>query len=829
MGAASSAVKARWAVARAISSFMAAVLISLLGASGASASEGCPNEARRVEQGSTSLPDCRAYELVSPPSMPTPFYYHYYKGLPNLNITALGIFGEQPQFMPQVQASESIAANGEAVLFGSNEPNLEGDGIRNDMSRRGPDGWTGDNIEPPQSPHSFLCGVANYIGYSQNLEYILFKDGTGEVADGRPQDIEACGHDEPRLVPGESEVSGNIFLRDTANKSWQLVNPPQQPGSKPHDPWGDVVSSDGSHVVFQSKAQLTPDAPFADINGSGNSTEYCENGFGDVYVWSAGAVHLLTVLPDGKPIRGTLAGAHPQDGCNVLYLQSGLITHSVSADGERILFYAGGGFKFTEVGGLNQIRPNAPYIHGGLYLREHPDAEQSTLNECSEADRKAEPETSCTVQIDLNQGGPGNSGGGQFQWASADTARIFFTDEEELVAGSTAEAGKPDLYEYDLEKPVGERLTDLTAGATEPADVLGVSGASEDGSYVYFVAEGVLSGAQENNHGARAAAGKANLYLRHAGATTFIATLNAIDGDQCDWTAYCLTARVSANGAFIAFDSIDSLTGYDNHPVHSEACRYSTEVPGAPCMETFRYAAADGANGELTCASCNPSGARPESEFAWSVIQQPAREVPGPGIGSATMQATHAVSDSGQVFFETMEKLVPTDENNTWDVYEYDGGEGPGAQLHLISSGTSGLPSYYIDATPDGSNVFFVTGQSLLRADTRNDYDLYDARIGGGFAAQNEPIVPPSCTSLEGCHSPLTEPPAELSVASATLTGAGNLTPKPEQHEGRKTMKCRKGFVRKQGRCVRRKHRAKRRRHGGHRRRAVHRHRRTRK
>src|SRR5664280_2246457 len=36
-------------------------------AGGASAAEACPNEARRAEQKSTYLPDCRGFELASPP------------------------------------------------------------------------------------------------------------------------------------------------------------------------------------------------------------------------------------------------------------------------------------------------------------------------------------------------------------------------------------------------------------------------------------------------------------------------------------------------------------------------------------------------------------------------------------------------------------------------------------------------------------------------------------------------------------------------------------------------------------------------------------------
>ena len=121
------------------------------------------------------------------------------------------------------------------------------------------------------------------------------------------------------------------------------------------------------------------------------------------------------------------------------------------------------------------------------------------------------------------------------------------------------------------------------------------------------------------------------------------------------------------------------------------------------------------------------------------------------------------------------------DENSTCDVYEYSGGEGSRAHFHLISSGKSEYPSELMDVSADGSNAFFVTDQSLLRADTRNGYDIYDARIGGGFASQSAAIQPQPCEAVEACRSPLTEPPADFSAASAALVGAGNLAVTPQQ------------------------------------------------
>src|SRR5260370_37038208 len=60
------------------------------------------------------------------------------------------------------------------------------------------------------------------------------------------------------------------------------------------------------------------------------------------------------------------------------------------------------------------------------------------------------------------------------------------------------------------------------------------------------------------------------------------------------------------------------------------------------------------------------------------------------------------VSDAGQVFFESTESLVLADRNGQRDVYQYEAGS-----PHLVSSGTSEAPSYFMDATPSGSDVFF--------------------------------------------------------------------------------------------------------------------------
>ena len=87
-----------------------------------------------------------------------------------------------------------------------------------------------------------------------------------------------------------------------------------------------------------------------------------------------------------------------------------------------------------------------------------------------------------------------------------------------------------DLYQYDTGSGV---LTDLTVDHNDPggAQLQGVLGASADGSYVYFVADGVLaSGASPGTCATTtgdSSTSSCNLYVAHNGVTKFIASLSS--------------------------------------------------------------------------------------------------------------------------------------------------------------------------------------------------------------------------------------------------------------------------------------------------------------
>ncbi|HTA96530.1 MAG TPA: hypothetical protein VK730_02675 [Solirubrobacteraceae bacterium] len=740
---------------------LAACLACALSVVSTAAAAECSNEPIRVQQASTSLTDCRAYELVAPTG----------------NISAEPQVAPVGLVEPPLSSPNGMHASisGERMAWTSEYPSPQSTGL-NYLSTRGANGWTSEDVIPPQSIENGLnCpGLEAMVAYSSELTRGVLADGLGQVGSYAPDESFACGHDEPLLVSGEPVGFQNLFLRDNEHASYQLVNvtPPSAPAPRPApENQGQYFpasfqagSSDLSRVVFEEEL------PLAEGAGSGN----------ELYDYFAGVVHLVTFLPGGTPVHGVLAGSTPNT--EVVEASKEFVSrnianyrHAMSADGSRVFFEA----------------------DGDLYARTNP--EQPAVEECGAG-------KACSVQVDEAQGAAaGPSGAGKFMVASEDGSRVFFTDVNRLTSDSNAEAGKPDLYEYDFERPTGSRLVDLTTGPGGPGEVLGVSGASGSGEDVYFVAEGALTGAQENTQKAIAESGHPNLYLFHGGVVTFIATLDATN-DSCDWASQAcidqpllggLTARTSGNGEFIAFDSDQSLTGYANEgpacvPIGKGDSTVEGYSPGR-CEEIYLYSES---TNKLECVSCDPSGAPPAGP---AIIHFPSY-----GSQDNEMKNDYPqryVSESGQVFFESKDPLVAAATNGKLNVYEYANGK-----AFLISSGTSDANSYFLDASPDGSNIFFATHQALVQSDEGAAYAMYDARVGGGFRAQSEVVAPPPCLSLEGCHSSLSEPPAEFAVASATLMGPGNLAApaptKPVTKPKAKPTQCKKGRVKKHGRCV---------------------------
>ncbi len=338
-----------------------------------------------------------------------------------------------------------------------------------------------------------------------------------------------------------------------------------------------------------------------------------------------------------------------------------------------------------------------------------------------------------TVQLNASQRTPSlGDGTAQFMAATPDGSRVFFSDETALTNGAGDNGG---LYEYSF---ASGRLTDLTPNAGGSPGVGGVLGIGEEGASVYFVAGASLTSNARPGAG-QPSPGKENLYVARQGALTFIAALGP--EDYHDW-AYDFaerTAEVTPDGGQLAFVSGEPLTGYDNTDLNT----------GKPDAEVFLY---DAGAETLRCVSCNPSGERPIGPAS----------VPTP---EGTEHLPRYLSEDGQrVFFDSNDVLLPAASNGLQDVYEYENGV-----IHLISSGTSDQNSILADASANGDNVFFATSVQLVPEDRDESFDMYDARVDGGFPVT---ATPPAACTEEGCRGPVTAPPAPLTIVTEETHGA---------------------------------------------------------
>ena len=112
-----------------------------------------------------------------------------------------------------------------------------------------------------------------------------------------------------------------------------------------------------------------------------------------------------------------------------------------------------------------------------------------------------------------------------------------------------------------------------------------------------------------------------------------------------------------------------------------------------------------------------------------------------------------------------------------------------GGCLYLISTGKDDYPSFFADASANGDDVFFFTREGLVGQDKDELLDVYDARVGGGIAAQNPLAVLP-CESTDACHGPIPTPPAEGQPTTQTFVGPGNEVAKPKPHKKAKKHKA---------------------------------------
>jgi DNA-binding beta-propeller fold protein YncE len=628
------------------------------------------------------------------------------------------------------------------------------------LSKRTAGGWSTEGIGSPRSqvPAGYqVDSGTEYRFFSNDLSVALLEPDLGIKTP-----------DEPPLSPDATETT--LYWRDMTRPSTACEPTPStcyQPVVSPanataHNPFGAKLqflsaTPDARHTVLKSDVALTPEATEAE---------------GLYETEPGGSLRLISVLPELE--AGTAAEAKlGQRGA-----QSGNMRHAISNDASRIVWSG------------EESKLYLRYMNAGKTIR---------VDKSQGVEEPAEPAA-------------------DFQTASADGSKVFFTDPQKLTPDSSVEEEElegGDLYVCEVPtEGAGCNLTDLTGknaveNANENAGVQSVIGSSNDGSYVYFVANGVLApkagrGActfrtpvqQQEEREGKIPVLSCNLYVVHFNGQAwekpkFIASLTTEDAKDWELVAErgdlgATTSRVSPNGVHLAFMSNRSLTGYNNVDAKSKALD----------EEVFLY---NFETNRVVCASCNPEGHQPVGVFDQEqsgeglglVIDRQknwegswlAANIPGwTGLSvERALYQSRYLSDTGRLFFNSVDSLVPADTNGKADVYELEpNGEGsctsPTGCVSLITSGTSQQESSFMDASATGNDVFVFTSARLVEEEDKDTaFDIYDAHVcSSSSPCLTPPPPPPPPCKGEECKAPMSSQAALPGAPPSAAPGAGN-------------------------------------------------------
>jgi hypothetical protein len=759
----------------------------------------------------------RAYELVSPPD----------KG-----------GGEVTGNATRTRS----AADGNAVMFSSLSAfgNVLGTSIateyisqRSTRSTPGFNGWTAHGITPAQGSQNLQAAA---IGLEPFYQGYLSEDlSTGVFRSWSPLTIEPAVGDVPNMY-----VRRNLLTPGNGNYELATGCPiclaPLPATSRTVKPGFAGASDDFGHVIFESGLNLAAGAS----GGTGNKK---------LYEWDHGTVRLVGVLPTGAAATRSVAGKAALLG---LLVKSHV--PPISSDGSRIVFTVtstANGFTgplHMRINGRTTVQINAselavplgaaPATYGDassdlsrvFFTTTEPLTDSAPVNGDVKAymwERQARSEvqsltvnatggtfalrfvgqTTVALPFDATAaavdgalealttvgagnvtvtGGPGDGAGsrpyaiefgGDFAGANAPT---LTTDATSLTGG----AGTAVIA---VTQPV-RNLTYLNVDQNDrdvQNIVNGIIRASDDGRYLYFAAVGQLVfGAPQLDNGV-------GIYLWHDGTISYVGKSREFTSDESgliDGTAVGIAlkqARVTPDGRHLLFraQSGDGLL----------SAHGGVDRDHANFGQLYVYRAD---SGEIACVSCNPSGAA-------STARAFAMEATLAGGTQNSTYENHALSDDGRyVFFSTADSLVPEDVNNRVDAYAYDvAARAPG----LLSTGTNPYDSWFLDASANGDDAFFITREQLVGWDRDQGYDLYDARVGGGFP---EPVPPAAGCVGDGCQPPPAATPGAPAAGSSSYRGSGNVGDEAGRRS-RRARRCRRGKVRKRvrgrSRCVARR------------------------
>ncbi len=653
----------------------------------------CPNQAFRTEA-SAKLPDCRAYEMVSPVDK-------------NGGDVASG------EIAGAFTAPNKSSADGERLAFSSIRAFADPEAApltKQFLSARGGGGWSASSISAPRT--SFPIWPPGFTGQ--------FKAFDDDLCSGWfIQDSDLA------LAPGAPAGVASIYRRDYCDPeaNYELLTPVDPPGfgfeageKKPEfyvpNPQG--FSADQAHTVFRAPAALAEGA--------------CATvGINQVYLVSReGPLRLISALPNGKGTCTNATAGTFEDSADG-FRESNMVG-AVSEDASRV-FWTDSLQTGTE--GNIGIGP------GNLYLRQNATEEQSPVASGSCTD----PALACTTAIS-------KSGAARFWGANPQGATAIYTVG--IIGTEGAE-----LFEYDVEeaksKSIAKGLKGVTsgvAGISEDASrVYFVSTEVLSGEQENSEGGKALAGAQNLY---LYEAGVGIVFVARVVDPDSPASVKP-NSRRSRVSPDGLHFAFASAGKLTAYDNKDAAAG---KPA-AEVYLYDAEASGGPGELRCISCNPSGARpqGRNLGSSATPRWTAATIP-GWNEQLRPTRLLSNDG-GRLFFESYDDLlprDSNGRTDVYGWER-APDQEacaKAGADLYV----QSAGGCLSLISSGQSLGDSELIDVGQSGRDVFFTTSASLLPQDP-GLIDVYDARIGGGYPP---PPKPPAVCEGDACQGPVSAP-----------------------------------------------------------------------
>jgi len=631
--------------------------------------EDCVNQVSR-NGASARLPDCRAYEMVSPVE----------KG--NADIAVLGSTRSYPALHEQSSIAGSRFAYSSSTAFGDS---LSAPYTSEYLADRDPtSGWSSRSLNPPRQSPSLI----SEIGPKLDVQYKAFSGDLGSgwlLHDAEPA-LDECA------VPGYL----NLYRRGLTGGYEALTTAKPASPQVPNGYYPELqgVSADGSHAIFTADAKLTANASKAGKAG-GSGSEPVSQLYEHVAGEGCGTLRLVSVLPNGKASAADNSSAGRRNNAGTVETRENTVARAFSADGSRVVW------------------STTSETNGALYLRLNADAPETSIKD-SEGNCVPDPDLACTILI--------SSGLARFWTASSDDSRVIYSMSE-----------TQQLFEYDLSSQTSTLIAGAISEDAGGRGVVEASDDLSHLYFLSEEALGGEGQPGEPNLYLRRLTGQTKLIATLGGGETTggIETSGFAVGA---FIPMFRGTRSTPSGVHLAFVSTLPLTGYDNHDASDgrpnlELFLYDAEADHLACISCNPSGGRpQGRKFEAQGVVIRVSGQMAPVEnqlYVPHALSEDGNRLFFESYEGLLPRDTNGKED----VYEWQRAAGQTDcEERGAELYV----ASAGGCLSLISSGESPQDSVLADASPSGDDVFIKTASSLLPQDP-GLVDIYDARVGGGF------------------------------------------------------------------------------------------------